>query len=220
MAPATKKACILVHGITTTAGEARRKIGLYGPHFEARGYRVELYAWGWGFFFLPWFRLDSRARQVIELADRLDEEGHEVVGLGHSFGCVILARATELGAPISTLGFLNAAAEQSVLVGKQVHTVINCYDPGDPILRIAGIVPHPKFGNLGRANWRTPRGVASTQKWSINLNTYGISGHGGALEKENVERFGPVIVTAMEIFRAFFAGEIASTDEAERLRKA
>jgi hypothetical protein len=173
-----KKAILLVHGVATTAGEARSGIGGFASAFATRGWTAQIWHWGWGLFFLPWFRFDERAKKLAQIAWSFSQAGYEVCGLGHSFGTNLLARASEFGAPFRVLIFLNSAAEDGIKIGRQVSYVLNYYLPSDPVLRIAGIVPHPLFGNLGRHPWRVGE---EPRKWSVNLAQFGAKGHGDVL---------------------------------------
>src|SRR3989304_798138 len=158
-----QRAVLFVPGILSTG---KTSIGKLIPYFERAGYLAELVGVPWGFYFIPLLTRRASARKVAARAKELADASYTVVAIGHSNGCAIIARATEIGAPLDALVFFNAALEQSVKIGKQVRFVLNGYVPSDPVLRIAAVIPQPFWGNLGRVNWKAD---AEPQKWGANL---------------------------------------------------
>lgn len=98
-----------------------------------------------------------RAMQLEIKATKLKKESAgELVGIGHSNGCAILAAASELGAPFDRLVFINPALDRSAAVGPSVKRVHVFHSPTDIPIYIAGLFLKHPWGRMGRDGARTP----------------------------------------------------------------
>ena len=190
-------AALFVPGILSSG---KTSIGKLIPYFERAGYLAELVGVPWGFYIIPLLTRRASARKVAARAKELADAGYTVVAVGHSNGCAIIARATEIGAPLDALVFFNAALEQSVRIGKQVRFVLNGYVPSDTVLKIAAVVPQPFWGNLGQANWKPN---AAPAMWGANLTAlFRARSHNDIWKDGREAMVGPWTIHALEVHTA------------------
>jgi alpha-beta hydrolase superfamily lysophospholipase len=202
-----KKVVIFVHGIL--ARDRGAKFGRLAPYFEELGYHTDIFSWGFGFILRPLFGTWLQARRVASLAERYRERGYDVVGVGHSHGAAILARASrEYEAPFRVLAFLNAALDRDASIGDQVNFVLSHHAPGDPVLPLTHFSPVRAWGTLGKRGWKISAMDRDARLWQFNVGELGVSGHTGAFEPSKMELVGPQLANAVERFRALAAGEI------------
>jgi alpha-beta hydrolase superfamily lysophospholipase len=201
-----KRVVLFVHGIL--ARDRGAKFARLAPHFEELDYTTDTFSWGFGFLLRPLFGTWLQAQRVARLARKYRDDGFDVVGVGHSHGAAILARASrDYAAPFRVLAFLNAALDRDAAIGEQVAYVLNYYAPGDPVLAITHFAPVRAWGTLGKRGWKIGAMDRDTRLWQISLAEFGVSGHTEAFDPAPMELVGPHLANAVERFRAFAAGE-------------
>lgn len=130
---------ISVHGWADASGKLTTD--LLHPYFTAEGYECESY--DIGFHLLVSLRANRWAR---ELAARVKPNS---VGIGHSFGCLLLQKAAFLGAPFSQLVFINPALPRDAKLPPHIHDAHVWFSRGDVGLRLSPLFWWTGWGDMG-----------------------------------------------------------------------
>lgn len=132
----------LVHGFNVwDGGEAT--IGRLVPYFEAEGWDVRMFRYGWTGLLGVRFGNKSRAKRLKELVRPGD------IGVGHSNGCAVLHMASHEGAPFSHLTYVNPALDVDAAPAEGVRSVNVWHSPSDKPVRVAKFLWRHPWGQMG-----------------------------------------------------------------------
>lgn len=172
-----------IHGAFDPNGS--RFIDWLAPYFGERGYATNTkFDYGWTGIFSAFFLNDRWARLLTAQVRPGD------IGVGHSNGCAILARATDLGAPFRELLFLHPALDRGARIDPHVERITVFHAPSEIPTLLARFIPMHPWGDMGRVGYRgsDPRFVSINTE---TANEHPVFGHTG--EGRNPEFWGPLI---------------------------
>lgn len=181
---------ILVHGFNVRDGGLNTVVALR-PYFEAAGFEVKLFRYGWTGLLGTYF-LNARFAQI--LAD-LSEPGD--IAVGHSNGCALIHESVHLGATFSQLVYVNPALDRDAALPAGVQRAHVWHSPSDLPVRFARWLPSHPWGNMGS------RGYVGADRRFTNYNKetgfppYSSREHSDVFKPGLIEFFGPQIVAAV-----------------------
>lgn len=167
--------------------------------FEAEGFPVVKVDYGWTGPVRVRFVTIKEARRLAKSVRPGD------VGIGHSNGCAVLARATELGAPFERLIFLNPALRRSYVPETQTLKQVNVLHASDDKAVVAGkwlrrlsplrlVQRETMWGEMGRTGYTgsDPR----VQNFLLNgmFDDEDGVGHGGAYRWDRLNTTGHLML--------------------------
>lgn len=156
------------------------------PYFRRAGYPTRQHDYGWFGLLQVRLRNEEVAKRVLRSVKPGD------IGVGHSNGCEILARAADLGAPFAGLVFIHPALEATREIAHQVSWFDVYHGRRDVAVQAAELFDwlpwnwgeeHP-WGDMGM------RGYLGTDPRAANIND-GLD-HSGIFTM--LEDWGPIIV--------------------------
>lgn len=167
------------------------------PYLETEGWTVEEFDTGFTGLLGVRFLNHYRAMQLEIKATKLKKESAgELVGIGHSNGCAILAAASELGAPFDRLVFLNPALDRDAAVGPSVRRVDVFHSPSDIPIYIAGLFLKHPWGRMGRngSDGSDPRFVNHNMLADYPVK---VKGHLDIFKQEKLAFYGQIIASLL-----------------------
>jgi pimeloyl-ACP methyl ester carboxylesterase len=184
------KRVILIHGFNVRDGGAGSILKL-APYFEAAGYRVKTFRYG--FFFLLRVRLlvDRFARVLADMS----EPGDIVVA--HSNGCLMAQIAAELGGEFAQLVYINPALDRDTALPSHVKRLHVWHSPGDKAVSAARFMPAHRWGDMGAVGYRgpfDPRVTNYDKEFGYPVKS---GSHSDIFLPGKIEFFAPLIVKAL-----------------------
>lgn len=170
----------LIHGFNVADG-GKSTVNRLRGHFEALGFDVEVFAYGWIGPMGVWFLNPRIVKQLLSLVRPGD------VGVGHSNGCVLLHMAAHFGAPFKGFEYINPALDSNVPPAPQLEWVHVYFNDGDMVVKFAAwlrsLMPwaplgDPIWGDMGARGYQpgrydqtkyVPRGALNRLIHSLNL---------------------------------------------------
>lgn len=169
----------LVHGFNVSDG-GKETTDKLRPYFESAGFEVTDHDYGWigllGVRFLNG-RIAKGIREKVKAGD---------IGVGHSNGCAILARACEQGAPFKGLVLINPALNSDTVI-PGVEWVHVYHTNHDSPVKLASWLPFHQWGDMGAEGFRGQ----DVRYTNFNLTDH-IQGHSEIFQRLDV--WGQVIV--------------------------
>lgn len=166
-----RKHAVLVHGFNVSDG-GKETIATLEPYL--RDYNLQ--SANYGHFGLLGVRMYNKS--IAKMLTGMVVPGS--IGIGHSNGCAILARACDLGAPIKKLILINPALDRDWKFCDSLEEIIVLHNIHDHVVtKSKWLFNHP-WGELGRT------GYEGDDPRVINVETYaeyGVEGHSGFFEK-------------------------------------
>lgn len=145
----TTRLIYTVHGFASFSGRGQTE-RLVTP-LESAGFRVIQHRYG--FKGAIWVAINN-GKEAQKLASDMhrvkDQQGvSEIIGVGHSNGCLILKKAADLGAPIDQLVLLAPALDADAQIDPRVKRILVYYAPTDIATGIARWLPFSEWGSMG-----------------------------------------------------------------------
>lgn len=187
---------ILIHGFNVRDGGAGSILTL-APYFEAAGYRVKRFRYGFTFLLGVRFLCRRFARLLYDMA----EDGDIVVA--HSNGCLIAMMAAEMDAEFSHMVFLNPALDRDCPLPAGVGRLDVWHSPSDLAVRAARWLLFHRWGDMGAIGYR---GLHDKRIRSFNKERdFPISsrGHSDVFTEPRLSYFAPRIVAEVQRSRPF-----------------
>lgn len=176
-----------IHGAFDPNGS--RFIDWLAVDFQKRGFAANTkFDYGWTGIFSALFFNDRWAR-LLAAAVRPGD-----IGVGHSNGCAVLARAAALGAPFREFVFLNPALDRGASIAPSVERIHVFHAPHELPTLLARFIPFHPWGDMGRVGYRgkDPRFVNVNVESASEFET---RGHTGI--SEHKEFWGPFIAACV-----------------------
>ena len=182
----------LVHGFNVKDGGAG-SIGKLAPYFEAAGYEVKHFRYGWTamLMILP-FTSRFLNRRLGKMLAGIISAGDDVAG--HSNGGLIAKLSGDYGAPVRNLIIINGAIDSKVKFAPQIERVHIWYSPSDRPVTIARILPRHPWGNMGAVGYQGPYDSRVTCYNKENGFPVSSRAHSDVFSGERLDFFGPLIV--------------------------
>lgn len=177
-----------IHGAFDPNGV--RFIDWLAPFFKDEGWATDTtFDYGWTGIFSALLFNDRWARL---LAGRVRPGD---IGVGHSNGCAVLARAAEMGAPFDELIFLHPALDRRADIAPHVRRITVLHAPHEIPTLLARFIPFHPWGDMGRVGYRgkDPRFVNINTE---TANEHPVFGHTG--EGRNPKFWGPLIAACAD----------------------
>lgn len=143
----THKTAYLCHGILSPSGAGQTD--LLEPYFLKAGFDVVDFSYGFRLFTVLSNRRTAQKMSEAMKAEKELRPDVEIVGVGHSNGCLILKKAADLGAPIDKLVFLAPALDRNTKIDKRVKRIFVYYSPTDIATGFSKWIPFSKWGSAG-----------------------------------------------------------------------
>lgn len=181
---------ILVHGFASPFS-GKYDIDKLRPYFEAEDYKVVQFDYGFRFFVSlgneRWARRLAAESQPGDIA------------VGHSNGCLIIQKASLIGAPFSQIVFLAPALDTDAAVGLQVERIHVWHTPTDLAVRVGGFFPKHPWGAMGAEgyNGSDPR-FTNYDRSSYRYRIRSFTHLDFLYQSSKLSYFGPLIVKALE----------------------
>ena len=169
----------LLHGFNIS-NKGRTTTDKLRPYLERIGLRVREMDYGW--LGLLGVRL-MNGRLAKRLAAHIAPGD---IGVGHSNGCAILARAADMGAAFSGLVFLNPALDADRDIAPAVQWIHVYYNKGDEATRLSAFLLAHQWGDMGLVGYCGDDPRVRNYDCSMSL-----SGHSAIFSK--LATWGPVI---------------------------
>lgn len=177
----------VVHGFNVRDGGKATTDRLH-PYLAGAGFEVVDEDYGWiGLLGVRLFN-GPLARGIADRAILNSNAGVKPVGIGHSNGCAILARAADLGAPFEALVLINPALDAERVIAPQVRQVHVYHSRHDAAVRTARWLRWHEWGDMGARGYQGP---ADARYKCFDCSDY-IEGHSAIFDK--LEAWGPAIV--------------------------
>lgn len=181
----------LLHGFNVSDG-GERTVQALAPFFEAEGYEVKRFRYGWRGLLGVRMMNDTFARILADIIEPGD------IVLGHSNGgCIGYLAAAEHAAPIGQLVLINPALDADVKFPAQLRAVHIWHSPSDRPVAVAKLLPWHNWGDMGAVGYRGPHDprVRSYNK----ENGYPVSSreHSDVFTEPRLSYFGPLIAQAV-----------------------
>lgn len=164
----------LVHGFNVSDG-GKGSIDHLRPVLEAV-YSPTVHEFDYGYTFLlgALFGNPGRSRELARLSSRGD------IGIGHSNGCALLHRASNLEqSHFDHLIYINPALDSDAVPGQKVKTLDVLYSPDDAATTVAAWIPWVLWGDMGNKGYTGQDPRVKNYNLLSCLNTKSL-GHSGA----------------------------------------
>ena len=185
-----KPRVILIHGFNVRDGGAGTVLTLR-PYFEAAGYRVKEYRYGFTWF----FGVRMMARRFARILYDLCDDGDVIVA--HSHGCLLAMIAAEMDAQFRHMVFINPALDRNTPLPAGIPRLDVWYSPSDGPVRLARWLPWHRWGDMGATGYR---GTWDKRVHSHDMEhgfPVSVNSHSGVFAEPALSYFGPRIVEAV-----------------------
>jgi len=173
----------LVHGYNIK-DDGASTIDRLRPHLQAVGFAVMDIDYGWRGLLGVRLHNDKTAQQIARLAQPGD------VGFGHSNGCAILHQASQLGAGLSGLVYVNPALNKNAVPGPKTDWCHVWHTKHDWTVQWAKFLPFHTWGNMGRVGFRGQ----DVRVCNFDMSA-SVSGHSHVFRDPVLREFGPKIAS-------------------------
>lgn len=173
------KTAHFVHGFNVSDSGANTTDRLV-PFFSAAGYNVHEHDYGW-FGLLQVRFLNGRVAKRVAKSVRPGD-----IGVGHSNGCAILARAAAL-VPFDGLVLVNPALDKDTEFPASLRWIHVYHSNGDAAVSLARFLPMHQWGDMGRVGYCGDDGRV------LNFD-HSPDGHSDIFKHGRVAEWGPKIV--------------------------
>lgn len=137
------KTAHIVHGFNVTDRGKATTDKMITP-LEEQGYEIREWDYGWKFLLGTWYTNPRIARQIAREVRQGD------IGVGHSNGCAILYRASQM-ASFGGMVFINPALDKDKAPDcKWFHIYHNA---GDTPVKMSKYIPGVYWGEMGRTGY-------------------------------------------------------------------